>query len=382
MEPSTVQLTPIIQRALDEDLGDGDVTTLCTIPEDATLTGRFIAKADGIIAGLEVARLTFALIDERVRVDFTIRDGDPVTKGQAFGTVNGPTRALLSGERTALNFLQRMSGIATLTHQFVEAVKFSQALILDTRKTAPGLRTIDKWAVSLGGGQNHRYGLFDMVLIKDNHISAVGSITEAVERVRLLDEQYRPIEVEVKNLNELQEALVAKVDRIMLDNMSLAQMREAVKITAGRMPLEASGNVSLENVAEIGATGVAYISVGALTHSLRALDISLKLFSSDEWLTHLRQKLSGLLEDLKSATQELTTIISVLESLLDWANQASPDYAQYSKQFSGFGKILWDDVEFSESDLGQRCWEIIHLIHDHMTQTTLKSGITNPIRGS
>jgi nicotinate-nucleotide pyrophosphorylase (carboxylating) len=277
MELSTVQLTPAIQRALDEDLGDGDVTTLCTIPADATLTGRFIAKADGIIAGLEVARLTFALIDERVRVEFSIHDGDPVTKGQVFGTVNGPTRALLSGERTALNFLQRMSGIATLTHQFVEAVKPHRAIILDTRKTAPGLRLLDKWAVKLGGGANHRSGLFDMVLIKNNHLTAVGSITAAINRVRECDDRHRPIEVEVRTLDELREALALQPDRILLDNMTLDQMREAVQIAAGRVPLEASGNVTLETVNAIAATGVDFISSGALTHSVKALDISLTL---------------------------------------------------------------------------------------------------------
>jgi nicotinate-nucleotide pyrophosphorylase (carboxylating) len=283
MKLSTAQLTPIIQRALDEDLGDGDVTTLCTIPEDATLEGRFIAKADGIIAGLEVARLTFALIDERVRVDFAIHEGDPVTKGQIFGAVNGPTRALLIGERTALNFVQRMSGIATLTHQFVEAVQPHKAVILDTRKTAPGLRLLDKLAVKLGGGQNHRIGLFDMVLIKNNHITAVGSsiaagsITATVNRVRECDDRHRPIEVEVRTLDELREALALQPDRILLDNMNLAQMREAVAIAAGRVPLEASGNVTLETVNAIAATGVDYISSGALTHSVKALDISLTL---------------------------------------------------------------------------------------------------------
>jgi nicotinate-nucleotide pyrophosphorylase (carboxylating) len=282
MEPSTAQLTPIIQRALDEDLGDGsvsrgDVTTLCTIPEGATLTGRFIAKADGIIAGLEVARLTFALIDERVQVEFSIHDGDRVTKGQGFGTISGPTRALLIGERTALNFLQRMSGIATLTHQFVEAVKPHRAVILDTRKTAPGLRLLDKWAVKLGGGANHRIGLFDMVLIKNNHITAVGSITAAVNRVRECDDGHRPIEVEVRTLDELREALALQPDRILLDNMDLDQMRAAVEIAAGRVPLEASGNVTLDTVNAIAATGVDFISSGALTHSVKALDISLTL---------------------------------------------------------------------------------------------------------
>jgi nicotinate-nucleotide pyrophosphorylase (carboxylating) len=270
----------IVQRALDEDLGDGDVTTLCTIPADATLTGRFIAKAEGIIAGLEVARLTFALIDERVQADFSIRDGDVVSKGQVFGTVSGPTRTLLSGERTALNFLQRMSGIATMTHQFVEAVKPHKAIILDTRKTAPGLRLLDKWAVKLGGGENHRIGLFDMVLIKNNHLTAVGSITAAIDRVRECDDRHRPIEVEVRTLDELREALALQPDRVLLDNMNLDQMREAVEIAAKRVPgvpLEASGNVTLETVNAIAATGVDFISSGALTHSVKALDISLTL---------------------------------------------------------------------------------------------------------
>ena len=278
MPPLThAQLKPIVQRALDEDVSDGDVTTLCTIPADATTRGDFIAKADGLIAGLEVARLTFALIDERVNVDFSIRDGDAVTKGQVFGTVSGPTRSLLIAERTALNFLQRMSGIATATHRFVEAVKPYRAIILDTRKTAPGLRLLDKWAVKLGGGENHRIGLFDMVLIKNNHITAVGSITAAINRVRECDDRHRPIEVEVRSLNELREALVLQPDRILLDNMSLDQIREAVQIATERVPLEASGNVTLETVNAIAATGVDYISSGALTHSVKALDISLTL---------------------------------------------------------------------------------------------------------
>ncbi len=280
--PARDQLQSIIQRALDEDIGptglsDGDVTTLCTIPAEATMSGDFIAKANGVIAGLEVARLTFALIDERVQVTFSIHDGDAVTTGQVFGTVSGPTRSLLSGERTALNFLQRMSGIATATRRFMDAVKPYRAIILDTRKTAPGLRLLDKWAVHLGGGMNHRIGLFDMVLIKNNHITAVGSITAAIKRVRECDDRHRPIEVEVRSLAELREALVLRPDRILLDNMSLDQLREAVAITQGRVPLEASGNVTLETVNAIAATGVDYISSGALTHSVKALDISLTL---------------------------------------------------------------------------------------------------------
>ena len=267
-------IKPIIQAALAEDIGDGDVTTDCTIPLETVLKGQFIAKAAGIIAGLEVIRQTFLVLDEQVRFAPNLADGSSVITGQVIATVSGPGRALLSGERVALNFLQRMSGIATLTRRFVEAVQGTGAIILDTRKTAPGLRPLDKWAVRLGGGQNHRFGLFDMALIKDNHIAAAGSISAAVERVRAGDKQSRPIEVEVKNLTELQEALELVVDRILLDNMSLDEMREAVRLANGQTPLEASGNITLDNVAAVAATGVDYISTGALTHSVRALDIS------------------------------------------------------------------------------------------------------------
>jgi nicotinate-nucleotide pyrophosphorylase (carboxylating) len=182
---------------------------------------------------------------------------------------------LLSGERVALNFLQRMSGIATLTRQFVERTSGTSVTVLDTRKTVPGLRLLDKWAVRLGGGQNHRFGLYDMTLIKENHIAAVGGISEAVARVRECDERKRAIEIEVKNLTELREVLSLDVDRIMLDNMSLEEMREAVTVAAGRVPLEASGNVDLDNVAAVAATGVDFVSIGMLTHSVKALDISL-----------------------------------------------------------------------------------------------------------
>jgi nicotinate-nucleotide pyrophosphorylase (carboxylating) len=271
------QIRPIIQNALAEDIGDGDVTTDCIIPPEVTLEGQFMAKAGGIVAGLDVVRLTFALLDERGQFTPHVVDGQAVETGAPIATVSGSGRALLSGERVALNLLQRMSGIATLTRHFVDAVSSTKAVILDTRKTAPGLRLLDKWAVTLGGGQNHRFGLYDMVLIKDNHISAAGSITEAVKRVRALDQRSRPIEIEVKTLAELKETLELAVERILLDNMSPAQMREAVQIARGRTPLEASGNVSLEDVADIAATGVDYISVGALTHSVPALDISLLL---------------------------------------------------------------------------------------------------------
>jgi nicotinate-nucleotide pyrophosphorylase (carboxylating) len=274
---SLAQVKTIVQRALSEDIGDGDVTTQCIVAPDAMLKGQFIAKETGVVAGLEVVRLTFSLVDAHVQFTPHVTDGEQVIAGSIIATINGPGYALLSGERVALNFLQRMSGIATLTRRFVEAVQGTSAIILDTRKTAPGLRLLDKWAVRLGGGQNHRSGLYDMVLIKDNHIAAVGNISEAAARVRAKDKQGRPIEVEVKTLAELQEALALGLDRIMLDNMSLAEMREAVHLTNGRVPLEASGNVNLENVGAIAATGVDYISVGMLTHSVQALDISLEL---------------------------------------------------------------------------------------------------------
>jgi nicotinate-nucleotide pyrophosphorylase (carboxylating) len=270
-------LKQIIQQALAEDIGTGDITSLATIPPQQICNGQFIAKAHGVIAGLEVVSEVFKAINPQTEFLRQMFDGDSVTPGTLIATTVGYGQDLLQAERVALNFLQRMSGIATMTQQFVQAVLGTQAVILDTRKTVPGLRLLDKWAVRLGGGQNHRIGLYDMALIKDNHITAAGSITAAVERVRQYDSEHRPIEVEVKNLTELQEALTLKVERIMLDNMSLAQMREAVTITNGATPLEASGNVNLNTVADIARTGVDYISVGQLTHSVQALDISFLL---------------------------------------------------------------------------------------------------------
>jgi nicotinate-nucleotide pyrophosphorylase (carboxylating) len=277
LKDTMTQVAAIVQRALDEDIGDGDVTTLCTVPGEALLKGRFIAKQAGVVAGLQVAELAFSLVDARVRLVPHVADGDWVVSKTVIAEVSGPGRALLSAERVALNFLQRMSGIAMLTHRFVEAVRDTSAIILDTRKTAPGLRVLDKWAVRLGGGQNHRFGLYDMVLIKDNHIAAVGDISETVARVRAQDERQRAIEVEVKTLEELREALELNLDRVMLDNMSPEEMRTAVSLTRGRVPLEASGNVTLENVSAVAATGVDYISIGMLTHSVQAMDISLLL---------------------------------------------------------------------------------------------------------
>ncbi len=271
------EIDPIIRRALAEDIGPGDVTSRGTVPPAALFVGRFVAKESGVVAGLAVVERTFAQLDRRVHLTPQVEDGQAVTAGQVIATIEGPGVALLSGERVALNFLQRMSGIATLTRRFVEAIADHPAVILDTRKTVPGLRVLDKWAVRLGGGQNHRFGLFDMVLIKENHITAAGGIRQAVSGVRANNSGKLAIEVEVKNLEELEEALALAVDRIMLDNMTPAQMREAVRLAGGRVPLEASGNVSPESIAAIAATGVDYISIGMLTHSVRALDVSLLL---------------------------------------------------------------------------------------------------------
>ena len=269
----------VIRRALDEDVGTGDVTSQWTLPADALLEGEFLVKADGVLAGMEVVAGVFALVDPRITFTSLVSDGEPILAGDSIGFVAGPGASILTAERTALNFLQRMCGIATLTRRYVDAVAGSGAIILDTRKTVPGLRALDKWAVRLGGGQNHRLGLFDMVMIKDNHITGAGGITPAVAGVRSHNHAGLPIEVEVKTLEELGEALAIDpaLDRIMLDNMPAATMREAVLLTADRVPLEASGGVTLETVAEIAAAGVDYISVGALTHSVSALDISLDI---------------------------------------------------------------------------------------------------------
>ena len=265
-----------IQRALEEDIGPGDVTTSTIVPAGALLHGRIVAKQDGVVAGLDVGRDVMLALSEHIAFATKVADGSRVTRGTVLADVEGPARALLTGERTALNFLGRMSGIATLTRQFVDAVSTTRAVILDTRKTAPGLRFTDKLAVRLGGGQNHRNGLFDMVLIKDNHIDFAGSITAAVERVRGSQTELE-IEVETRSLDDVHEALRLGVERILLDNMSLEMMREAVAICAGRAKLEASGNVTLANVLEVAETGVDYISVGALTHSPPVFDVSLEL---------------------------------------------------------------------------------------------------------
>ncbi len=254
-----------------------DITSLATLPEDLQLTGNIKTKAPGVVAGLPVVTAVFFMIDEKINVTHLAQDGEVVADTQQLARVQGNGRNLLAGERTALNFLGRMSGIASLTRRFVQAVAGTQAVILDTRKTAPGLRYLDKYAVRMGGGQNHRIGLFDMVLIKDNHVSGAGGITSAVKRVHERFGSRYAIEVEVKNLDELREVLGLEVQRIMLDNMDLEMVHAAVKLTAGQTPLEASGNVSLENIRQIAETGVDFISVGALTHSAPVLDISMKI---------------------------------------------------------------------------------------------------------
>ncbi len=255
----------------------GDITSTATLPSEKWLTGRIFAKGTGVIAGMPVVRAIYALVSPEITFTVHVTEGEGVLPGKLLAEISGPGTALLSGERTALNFLGRLSGIASLTQKFVEEVSGTEAIILDTRKTAPGLRHLDKYAVRMGGGQNHRLGLFDMALIKDNHIDGAGGVGEAIELVRNKYGSRYPIEIEVKDLQELQIALSLPIDRIMLDNMDLETMRKAVAQTNGRVPLEASGNVSLKTVRAIAETGVNFISVGALTHSAPVLDISMRL---------------------------------------------------------------------------------------------------------
>lgn len=275
-------IMPIIARALAEDVGDGDVTTKWTVPFAKRADAVIIAKADGVIAGLDVVRWVFEAIDEAIAFAARVKDGARVGAGDVLVEVSGSARGLLTGERVALNFLQRMSGIATMTAQFVEAVQGTNAQVLDTRKTAPGLRVLDKYAVVAGGGANHRAGLYDMVLIKENHIEAADGIGPALLAVwKGMDFEGREVrvEVEVETLPQLDEVLVLGADRVMLDNMRLNDMHEAVRrvrqLKGKRPELEASGKVSLSEVRAIAETGVDFISIGALTHSVQALDISM-----------------------------------------------------------------------------------------------------------
>lgn len=272
-----LMLREIVARALREDLGSGDVTTEALVEPDQTGRAVIRTKEPCVLAGLPVAELAFKLLDESILFEPQAREGELLAKGQVIAELQGSLRTILTGERTALNFLQRLSGIATLTARYVEAVQGFSAQITDTRKTAPGLRITDKYAVQIGGGRNHRMGLYDGVLIKDNHIRAAGGIAAAIARIR----PHIPttIEVEVSNLKEFKEALQAGADMIMLDNMSLDEMRQAVREAKGRALLEASGGVTLENVRAVAATGVNFISVGALTHSSKAIDMHLEVLT-------------------------------------------------------------------------------------------------------
>ncbi len=263
--------------ALGDDFTHADVTSAATLPKNQPLHARIFAKEPGVVAGLPIARAVFAMVSPEAEFADSTPDGSRVIDGQLLANVTGPGREMLVAERTAINFLGRLSGIATLTRRFVDALAGTATKILDTRKTAPGFRMLDKYAVRMGGGENHRMGLFDMALVKDNHIDGAGGLKEAVERVRMRYGDSLPIEVEVKDFAELELALALPVNRIMLDNMDLDTTRQAVQITAGRIPLEASGNMTLERVRSVANTGVDYISVGALTHSARVLDISMRM---------------------------------------------------------------------------------------------------------
>lgn len=270
------QIDKIVLNALEEDMPYGDVTTDNLIPEDDVTEAKFIAKADGIIAGMPVVSRVFELIDSRISIEIFKNDGDKVTKGDIIAILNGPTAGILKGERTALNLMQRLSGIATRTNVFTELVKDYKVSVADTRKTTPGLRYLEKYAVRCGGGRNHRYSLSDAVMLKDNHIAAGGGILSAVAKVRANIPHTVKIEVEVENMDMVREAVESGADIIMLDNMNEAAMAEAVKYINGRALVEASGDVTEERIRAIAETGVDIISIGRVTHSVKALDISLR----------------------------------------------------------------------------------------------------------
>ena len=267
-------LNDLIKRALEEDIGYGDITTRSLIPAEQKARGLFVAKTPGVVAGIKVSQAVFAYIDSATEFEVLKDDGDTIEPGDVIAVVKGKARTLLTGERTALNFLQRLSGIASKTRKMTDLIKYSPAQLLDTRKTTPGLRVLEKYAVSVGGGRNHRFGLFDGVMIKDNHIQAVGSIAQAVATARQKVPHTVKIEVEVETMEQLQEALEGRADIIMLDNMDIYEMIEAVQIVAGRALLEASGGINEGNAAEVARTGVDFISMGALTHAVSSLDIS------------------------------------------------------------------------------------------------------------
>lgn len=271
-----LQADPLILQALQEDITGEDVTTNAILPEDCQGEAELLCKQDGIIAGLDVFARPFTLLDDKVCFEFFVKDGDEVHKGQKLAKVVGSMRAILSAERVGLNYLQRMSGIATYTHQVAALLEGTGMTLVDTRKTTPNMRVFEKYAVTVGGGKNHRYNLSDGVLLKDNHISAAGGVAKAIAMAKAYAPFVRKIEVETETLDMVREAVEAGADIIMLDNMSHDMMKEAVAIIAGRAETECSGNVTKENIAALADIGVDYISSGALTHSAPILDLSLK----------------------------------------------------------------------------------------------------------
>jgi nicotinate-nucleotide pyrophosphorylase (carboxylating) len=275
------EIKQLIAQALNEDIRTGDVSSLSSIPVDKTNTAKLIVKEDGIIAGIALAGVVALMTDERLSIEYLKKDGDAVRKGDIAFRITGPTHSLLKAERLILNFMQRLSGIATTANRYAKAVEGTGCMILDTRKTTPGLRMLEKWAVKTGGAFNHRTGLYDMIMLKDNHIDAAGGIAAAVEKAHQYRMEKNPglkIEVETRNLDEVQQAMNARhVNRIMLDNFFPEMVKQAVELIGGKFETEASGGITLENIRAYAETGVDFISVGALTHSVKSLDLSLKI---------------------------------------------------------------------------------------------------------
>lgn len=282
MQLTASSLRDLVERFLEEDIGYGDITTLAIVPAHIQAQGHLLAKETLVLAGLEVAQAVFAVVDSRIRLESHVQDGMLLAPGTVFATVQGPAQALLAAERVALNLLQRLSGIATATRRYVEVIQHTKARVVDTRKTTPGLRLLEKYAVRVGGGHNHRFGLGDGVLIKDNHIAVAGSVTKAIQMTRAAITHLQKIEVEVEDFAQLREAINTQADVILLDNMTPAQTREAVYMVRSapggeRMLLESSGGITLDTIRDYAEAGVDLVSVGALTHSARAVDISLEI---------------------------------------------------------------------------------------------------------
>jgi nicotinate-nucleotide pyrophosphorylase (carboxylating) len=277
MTLNPIAVEELVRRALLEDIGPGDITTEATVPADKMCTAVIIAKEAGVLCGLPVAQTVFRVMDPSLTFEVLAPEGSEVTPGQEVARITGPARSVLTAERVALNFMQRMSGIASVTRQLAESIKYFHARLVETRKTTPGLRLLEKYAVRVGGGLNHRYGLHDAILIKDNHIAVVGGVRQAVIAARKAASHTSRVEVEVESLEQLQEALDAGADVILLDNMDTDTMKKAVEMTGGRATLEASGGITAANLADVARTGVDIISMGALTHSVKSLDLSLEI---------------------------------------------------------------------------------------------------------